>query len=65
MTATRVFNGVMMTIARTPIRLNRLFLAILITFLVADTYPHPHLSSGVIASTWHYLQSALHQDSAS
>ncbi|NJN03399.1 MAG: hypothetical protein HC816_13515 [Leptolyngbyaceae cyanobacterium RM1_1_2] len=54
-----------MTIAQISIRLNRLFLAIFITFVVADTYPHPHLSNGVIESTLIYLHTALHQDSVS
>jgi hypothetical protein len=32
------------------IKWRRLFLAIAITFVVADTYPHPNLSPGVLQS---------------
>ncbi|WP_346290160.1 hypothetical protein [Sphaerothrix gracilis] len=52
-----------MTLTRTPIRLSRLLWAILITFVIADTYPHPKLSSGAIESAVGALQTALHQDS--
>ena len=32
----------------TAIRFDRLLLALLLTFLVVDTYPHPSLGSGLI-----------------
>ncbi|VEP14312.1 hypothetical protein H1P_2620003 [Hyella patelloides LEGE 07179] len=38
------------------IKLERLLLCFLITFLVADTYPHPNLGSGLIQSTFEHIQ---------
>lgn len=30
------------------LKINRLILAIIITFIVADTYPHPNLAPGLV-----------------
>ena len=35
----------------------RLLIAFIFTFIVADLYPHPSLSPGLIMSTVSYLQS--------
>lgn len=43
------------------IKINRLVLAIAITFLVADTYPHPQLSPGVIETLGTRFQITLNQ----
>lgn len=45
--------------AITSIHLNRIILALLLTFLVADTYPHPELGPGLVASTLHQVQQIL------
>lgn len=37
------------------IKWSRLILVIVVTFLVADTYPHPNLPPGVLQSTWSVL----------
>ena len=42
------------------IKLNRLFIAIAITFLVADTYPHPQLSPGVVETLSSRAKVAAH-----
>jgi hypothetical protein len=42
------------------VKMNRLFLAIAITFLVADTYPHPQLSPGLIETLGNRVSSQLH-----
>jgi hypothetical protein len=34
----------------TEIRIDRLVLALIITFLVVDTYPHPNLGPGLLES---------------
>jgi hypothetical protein len=41
------------------IQINRLVLAITITFLVADTYPHPQLSPGLIETLGTQIQIGL------
>lgn len=38
------------------IHLNRLLLALFLTFLIADTYPHPHLSPGLLETALEQLQ---------
>ena len=43
------------------IKINRLFLAVIITFLVADTYPHPQLSPGLVETMGSRVQLALHE----
>ena len=40
----------------TRIHLNRIFLALAITFLIADTYPHPNLSPGLIETMVNQVQ---------
>lgn len=44
----------MATLLRT-IHPRRLFLALLVTFVIADTYPHPHLGSGLLVTTVHQI----------
>jgi hypothetical protein len=43
------------------IRINRLILAVAATVLLADTYPHPSLSAGLVETLGTRLQVALTQ----
>ncbi len=43
----------------TAIRIDRLLLAFLITFLVVDTYPHPGLGPGAMESSLRWGLSVL------
>lgn len=48
----------MVTLLRT-IHPRRLLLALLVTFVIADTYPHPHLGSGLLVTTMHQITSRI------
>ena len=39
-------------ILKETIKLDRLLLSILITFVIADIYPHPNLAPGLVQSTF-------------
>lgn len=41
------------------IKIGRLVLAFVVTLLIADSVPHPSLSSGLIESSWTYLSQNL------
>jgi hypothetical protein len=43
------------------IKVNRLILAILVTFLIADTYPHPHLAPGLIETLGIRINTTLNE----
>jgi hypothetical protein len=43
------------------IKINRLVIAIAITFLVADTYPHPQLSPGVVETLSSRVKVVAHE----
>ena len=38
------------------IRYERLITAFILTFVLADIYPHPNLSPGLMQSTFSYIQ---------
>jgi hypothetical protein len=41
------------------IKIERLFLALGITLLIADTVPHPHLSAGFVEHSLHRVQTGM------
>lgn len=51
-----ILRGFSMDALATRIHLNRIFLALAITFLIADTYPHPNLSPGLIETMVNQVQ---------
>ncbi|NEQ47426.1 MAG: hypothetical protein F6K00_29355 [Leptolyngbya sp. SIOISBB] len=46
------------------IKFERLFLALGITLLIADTVPHPHLSAGFVEHSPYWVQAELRQESS-
>ncbi|NEQ45007.1 MAG: hypothetical protein F6K00_16170 [Leptolyngbya sp. SIOISBB] len=44
------------------IKIGRLMFAIAVTVFIADTAPHPNLSSGLLASSWHRFETNLASD---
>ena len=46
-------------ISQEQIKVERCLLAFLITFVLADIYPHPHLSPGLLQSTFNYIQTTI------
>ena len=46
------------------IRMGRLMLALMITFLIADTYPHPKLHPGVIETVILQIKELAQADSS-
>ena len=41
------------------IRYERLITAFILTFILADIYPHPSLSPGLLESAFNYLQPTI------
>ncbi|MDJ0691232.1 MAG: hypothetical protein QNJ41_22330 [Xenococcaceae cyanobacterium MO_188.B32] len=41
------------------IRYERLITAFILTFILADIYPHPNLSPGLMQSTFNYFQPTI------
>ena len=41
------------------IRYERLITAFILTFVLADIYPHPSLSPGLMQSTFNYIQATI------
>lgn len=51
----------MAPLAQHPIKYQRLFLAVVITFMLADAVPHPKLGPSLIHLGWHRLGSWVQQ----
>lgn len=41
------------------IKVERVLLSFVVTFVLADIYPHPHLSPGLMQSTFNYIQPTI------
>ena len=41
------------------IKIGRLVLAITVTLFIADTAPHPSLSSGLLENTWNRVEASV------
>lgn len=51
----------MAPLAQHPIKYQRLFLAVVITFMLADAVPHPKLGPSLINLGWHRLENWVQQ----
>ena len=46
-------------ISQEPIKVERFLLSFLITFVLADIYPHPRLSPGLLQSSFSQIQTTI------